>query len=64
MARNIPVGYAYEPRVNVMGLSAYENVDFEEIVLTSLCPGYQYYIYYFSYIKSPKTLLHLFEFGS
>ena len=31
MARNIPVGYAYEPRVNVMRLSAYENVNFEEI---------------------------------
>ena len=41
MARNIPVGYAHEPHVNVMRLSAYENVDFEEIVLTTLCPRYQ-----------------------
>ena len=40
MARNIPVGYAYEPRVNVMRVSVYENLDFKDMVLTSLCPTY------------------------
>ena len=35
MARNFPAGYAYKPRVNVMRVSVYENVDFLEIVLTS-----------------------------
>ena len=34
MARNIRVGYAYEPRVKVMRVNANENVDIKEIVLT------------------------------
>ena len=41
MARNISVGYAYEPLVNVMLVNANENVDFEEIVLACLCLRYQ-----------------------
>ena len=41
MARNIPVGYAYESCVNVMRISAYENLDFKATGLTSLCPRYQ-----------------------
>ena len=64
MARNAPVGYAYELRGNMMRVSAYKNVDLEEIVLTSLYLRYQRYIYYFNYIKSPKNLLHLFKFSS
>ena len=40
MAINIPLVYAYEPRVNAMRLSAYENVNSEEILLTNLCPRY------------------------
>ena len=36
MAKNILAGYTYEPLVNVMRVNAYENMDFEEIVLTSL----------------------------
>ena len=30
MTRNIPVGYAYEARVNVMRVNVYKNVDFEK----------------------------------
>ena len=43
MARNIPVGYACEPRVYMIRVSAYEIVDFEEInkLLARLCPSYQ-----------------------
>ena len=37
-----------KPRVNVMPVSACENMDFEEIVLKYLCPRYQLYISYFS----------------
>ena len=40
MARNISVGYAYEPRMNVMRVNANANVDFEEIVLTCLYMSY------------------------
>ena len=41
MAGKIPVDYAYEPRVNVICVNGYENVDFEEIMLTCLWPRYQ-----------------------
>ena len=41
MARNFPVGYDYEQRVNLIRVSVYENVDFEGTVLKSLSPKYQ-----------------------
>ena len=31
MARNIPVSYGYESRMNIMHVSVFENMDFEEI---------------------------------
>ena len=38
MARIIPKGYAYEPRVSLMHVNAHENetVDFEAIVLLDI----------------------------
>lgn len=38
MARNIPKGYAYEPRVSLMHFNAHENetVDFEALVLLDI----------------------------
>ena len=41
MAKNISVGYAYEPRVNVMRVYTNKKVDFKQIMLTYLCPRYQ-----------------------
>ncbi len=53
MARNILISYAYEPLVHVMRVNAYENVDFEEIVLTWLCPIHASDI--FLILAVPKT---------
>ena len=60
MATNISVGNAFKTRANVMHVNAYENVDFEEIVLTCQYPRYKKCISHFSYIKSPKNLLHFY----